>query len=111
MPRTPNVNNLRAGDSIQSPSGTHYDVYYLGVNKVYVERDIHVRDTSGWLQPFGSRYVSLDIAGLRQGDRLKREGHTGEFVVKNAIYAEGLVIVTEYLELSDLAGWTIVRPG
>lgn len=102
---------LRIGDTLQAPSSDHYNVYYVGAKAVFVERDILVRDTTGWFKPFGCCFESVEIAGLRQGERIKREGHSGEFVVKKVIHDEGTIIVTEHIELSDLAGWTIVRPG
>ena len=110
MPRllNVNINTLRVGDTIKSTNGTQFRVYYLGTVKAYLERDIHVRDVAGWFKPFGCCFESIQIAGLRQGERIKREGHTGEYVVKKVIYDKGVVIVTEYIELEDFTGWSAV---
>lgn len=102
---------LHAGDTVQSPNGTNFRVYYVGIEKAYLERDITVRDITGWFKPFGCCFESIAIAGLRQGERIRREGHTGEFVVKNVIYKECAFIATEYIELTDPTGWTFVTPG
>lgn len=117
MPKTTNVaallENIQRANTLNSPSGLRYAVNYISGNVVYLERELVIDDTEQlqyWLKKEGNGYVSLVLEGLRVGAELRCSIEPGLFTVKRISHLHGVIFASEYIVVTELTGWTVVRP-